>query len=181
MATAQVNNVENIGGAVDGSAFPSVTVPQGSSLVYLFGGSSGALTINIFQNSSTTQGAYITPSGKIFHCIGMWVRNSSSGGTMAICLAQSTSAPSQGGSVGSPPSGSIYYNAAAAIATAANIKTSGLFIPASSGVTVKEIWVPLPGVSFGTVGTQYYPYFVDDGDSGSAFGIRMVGYLDTNP
>lgn len=157
-ASAQVNNVDNIGGcAATAIAQAGNFLPHGTALIQLQGGSSGGTnsTLQILQKASgTTQGAYRTPSGKVFHAYGGCFYTSNTSGD-SFSFSQSTAAPTQGLSSGSPPAGSVHFNADGAVGNAAHVQSSGIRVPAASA----WYWIPLNGLSFGTVAAQYYPYW----------------------
>jgi hypothetical protein len=174
MATAEVNNVDNIGNPY--GQFPSSILPHTTTLITLISGTPsipGSALLYPFQKAGgTTQGAYQITSGKTFFCIGMYGRNNGTSSANYITLAQSTAAPTQGGAIGSPPAGSIFFNSAGSISSSDNIRTGGTVIPAT-GPTLNDVWIPLQGVQFTA---SYYPYWVNAEDSGDQISIRIVGY-----
>lgn len=170
-------NVDNVGGAAN-SSFPAHTIPRDQivnlGLVYIsLVGSASSNVVSILQKESgTTQGAYQVTTGKTFYCLGYYTTATASGAHTKFTWAQSTAAPTQGGSVASAPAGSVFFNAAGDIAggSADAVTGSGIAV-STTGAAEGIFWVPTPGLKFSAT---YYPYFVPDGTL--AFSIRLIGY-----
>jgi len=169
--SGNVSNVDNLGGAAN-SAFPSVVLPHDVPVVQLVGSGGASNAIYIFQQcAGTVQGAYQVPTGQTFKAIGYWT-TSTSAATSKFVFAQSTAAPSQASSVGTPPAGSVYYNSSGSIASAGDAALGSGFALGTTAAPAGIYWVPTPGLEFTA---DYYPYYVSDG--GTAFSVILIGYL----
>lgn len=168
-----VNNIDSVGGAADGT-FPTLVLPHGvstSQLISLTSGAGASNAIYIFQKESgTTQGAYQVTTGKTFKAIGYYTM-STTGGASFFIFAQSTAAPSHASSVGSPPAGSVFFNASGTIASAGDAQYGSGWAPGTTANSKGIHYAPALGLEFTAL---YYPYFVSDG--GAAFTIKLIGY-----
>lgn len=174
-------NVDNIGGYTTAS-YPASVLPHGSTLINLMSSSPGTNLIFTFQKASgLVQEPFRTSAaGKYFHAIGAYIVQSGANANDYLTFAQSTSAPTNGGSTGSPPAGSVYFNAAGSISSAANIQT-GMAFQAQTAVSSVENFYPLQGVCVGDASARYYFWYAIDGSNGQKTGIRLMGYEDSVP
>lgn len=171
MANAQVNNVDQFGGAK--ANFPLSTMPHGGqTLIMLVGGNNAPTAYNWYRfqrADGSTQAAYSVASGKTFKAIGMFVRYNTAATVDDLGFGHSSATFTDG--TNTEPTSPIYYNPAGVKMSGSNTGTGGFTIPGSENVVDQEKYIPMLGLTFPA---SRFPFF--QVDSTTAIQIRVIGY-----